>query len=83
VKQKRCAEKLMCNLLVLQLADSILRLSEAALRTIDFRRHEASHPRLGTVDHVSCHPLAPPGVVGVAALLALIVCATFLLVLCL
>lgn len=32
-------------------------LAEAALCQIDLRQHEASHPRLGVVDHVSCHPL--------------------------
>lgn len=30
----------------------------AALEQIDLRAHHASHPRLGAVDHVSCHALA-------------------------
>jgi glutamate formiminotransferase len=32
-------------------------LSRAALSCIDLREHDATHPRLGVVDHVSCHPL--------------------------
>lgn len=32
-------------------------LSRAALSCINLREHDATHPRLGVVDHVSCHPL--------------------------
>ena len=38
------------------LVESALRLAREGLRLIDFRTHAASHPRLGAVDHVSCHP---------------------------
>lgn len=34
-----------------------LDVSRRALRTIDLRMHEASHPRIGVVDHISIHPL--------------------------
>ena len=32
-------------------------LSHKALSCIDLREHDATHPRLGVVDHISCHPL--------------------------
>lgn len=32
-------------------------LSQKALSGIDLREHDATHPRLGVVDHISCHPL--------------------------
>ena len=35
----------------------VVAVSKRALELIDLRRHEATHPRLGVVDHVSCHPL--------------------------
>jgi glutamate formiminotransferase len=38
---------------------AMLRLASLALERIDLRSHEASHPRLGIVDHVSVHPLLP------------------------
>jgi glutamate formiminotransferase len=41
-----------------QLALAATLLSRAALELLDFRQHAATHPRLGTVDHMSCHPLA-------------------------
>lgn len=44
-----------------QLAAAAARLSKAALRLLDLRHHSATHPRLGVVDHISCHPLAAPG----------------------
>ena len=31
-----------------------------ALELLDLRQHSAAHPRLGTVDHISCHPLTRP-----------------------
>lgn len=34
-----------------------LAVSRLALRHIDLRTHEATHPRIGVVDHVSVHPL--------------------------
>ncbi|CAM9553029.1 unnamed protein product, partial [Sphacelaria rigidula] len=34
-----------------------LDISRRALRAIDLRMHEASHPRVGVVDHISIHPL--------------------------
>lgn len=33
-----------------------------ALSQLDLRRHEATHPRLGVVDHISVHPLPAGGV---------------------
>jgi glutamate formiminotransferase len=35
------------------------RLASLAFARIDLRSHEATHPRLGVVDHVSVHPLLP------------------------
>ncbi len=29
----------------------------AAISALDLQEHEGSHPRLGVVDHISCHPL--------------------------
>ncbi|BDA46386.1 probable formimidoyltransferase-cyclodeaminase [Coccomyxa sp. Obi] len=40
-----------------QLARTAVHLARAALAAIDLRLHSASHPRLGVVDHISCHPL--------------------------
>ena len=40
-----------------QLAGAVAALARHALAVLDFRQHTASHPRLGTVDHISCHPL--------------------------
>lgn len=34
-----------------------IEVSRRALQAIDLRLHEASHPRIGVVDHVSVHPL--------------------------
>ncbi|KAL4443039.1 hypothetical protein ABPG77_008530 [Micractinium sp. CCAP 211/92] len=39
------------------LASAAVGLARAALETVDMRSHAASHPRLGVVDHISCHPL--------------------------
>lgn len=41
--------------------DASLEVSRRALRAIDLRLHEASHPRIGVVDHVSVHPVGPQG----------------------
>jgi glutamate formiminotransferase len=40
-----------------QLAAAAVGLARAALAALDLRQHAATHPRLGTVDHISCHPL--------------------------
>ena len=40
-----------------QLAGAAVALARHVLAALDFRQHAASHPRLGSVDHVSCHPL--------------------------
>jgi glutamate formiminotransferase len=40
---------------------AVSRLCDVALSSVDLRRHEASHPRLGVVDHVSVHALAAQG----------------------
>lgn len=47
------------------LASAAVTLAHAALQAVDLRTHEASHPRLGAVDHISCHPLVP-GPAGMA-----------------
>ncbi len=44
-----------------------MRLARAALETIDLRSHAASHPRLGVVDHISCHPLGRDAALTAAA----------------
>jgi glutamate formiminotransferase len=49
------------------LAAAATALARAALAAIDLRAHEASHPRLGAVDHISCHPLMPATAEGMAA----------------
>ncbi len=36
---------------------SVLQVAEASLQQLDLRTHEATHPRVGAVDHVSCHAL--------------------------
>ena len=38
-------------------AEACIKISCRALRSIDLREHEASHPRVGVVDHISVHPL--------------------------
>lgn len=45
------------------LAAAAVEVARAALTAVDLRRHAATHPRLGAVDHISCHPLpaAPAG----------------------
>lgn len=40
------------------LAEAVVSLSRAALSEIDLQQHSATHPRLGVVDHISCHPLS-------------------------
>ena len=39
------------------LVHAAVSLSTAALEAIDLRSHSATHPRLGVVDHISCHPV--------------------------
>jgi len=34
--------------------------SRTALGMLNLRQHSATHPRLGIVDHISCHPLTQP-----------------------
>lgn len=41
------------------IAASVASLAAAAAESIDLSRHTATHPRLGVVDHISCHPLRP------------------------
>lgn len=36
---------------------AVLSVARAAMEAIDMRQHDAQHPRLGAVDHISCHPL--------------------------
>ena len=51
-----------------QLAAAAVGLARAALAALDLRQHVATHPRLGTVDHISCHPL--PLLAGESAVVA-------------
>ena len=37
--------------------EASLDVARASLREIDMRAHDATHPRVGVVDHVSCHAL--------------------------
>ena len=39
------------------LVGAAVAVSTSALDLVDLSRHSATHPRLGVVDHVSCHPL--------------------------
>lgn len=53
--------------LLVQLARTAVQLARAALAAIDLRLHSASHPRLGVVDHISCHPLGTGAALSTAA----------------
>jgi glutamate formiminotransferase len=39
------------------MADRVAAITAAAIKLIDLEQHSAQHPRLGVVDHISCHPL--------------------------
>jgi Formiminotransferase domain, N-terminal subdomain len=54
-----------------QLADAVVALSRAALRELDLRQHDATHPRLGIVDHISCQPVGPEATLSDAASVAI------------
>ncbi len=56
------AHKTLCPHEGTQLVAATLQLAHAALRAVDLCAHEASHPRLGVVDHVLCSPLGGAGV---------------------
>jgi len=43
------------------IAQGAATVSAKALELIDLRKHHATHPRLGVVDHISCHPLVQDG----------------------
>lgn len=45
-------------------------LARAALQVLDLRHHAASHPRLGSVDHISVQPAGPTATMKTAALVA-------------
>ena len=47
-----------------KMVHGVLELSKMALSLIDLRDHHATHPRLGVVDHISCHPLDDGGMGG-------------------
>lgn len=53
-----------------RLVRGAMAVSTLALDLIDLRRHEATHPRLGVVDHVSCHPLVRDDATMLAARMA-------------
>lgn len=50
-----------------QLAATVLTVAQHALAHIDLSSHQAQHPRLGVVDHVSLHPLGPDASLSLAA----------------
>lgn len=41
----------------MQFIDHVVDLANAAIGLVDMRQHVATHPRLGAVDHISCHPV--------------------------
>ncbi|KAK9843122.1 hypothetical protein WJX74_007324 [Apatococcus lobatus] len=41
-----------------QLANAAVSLAREALQLVHLGEHTASHPRVGTVDHISCHPFS-------------------------
>lgn len=45
-------------------------LAQASLLELDIRQHDAAHPRLGIVDHISCQPVGPPAAMSEAAAVA-------------
>lgn len=53
-----------------QLTAAVTAVAVQALACIDLRHHDATHPRLGAVDHISCHPLGPGASLEQAAQLA-------------
>eukprot|EP00873_Tetraselmis_striata_P009015 jgi/Tetstr1/429279/TSEL_019197.t1 len=52
------------------LAEVAARITKTALSRLDLTAHQATHPRLGSVDHISCHPLGPAASLEGAAALA-------------
>ena len=40
-----------------QLSEAAAELTFAACAKLDLATHQATHPRLGVVDHIACHPL--------------------------
>ena len=40
-----------------QLSEAAAELTFAACAKLDLAAHQATHPRLGVVDHIACHPL--------------------------
>lgn len=53
-----------------ELAASACRVACHALQHLDLQEHHASHPRLGSVDHISCHPMEQPAQLQAATSLA-------------
>lgn len=43
-----------------RVAQAAIEVSRRALKSIDLRTHDASHPRVGVVDHISIHPVGSP-----------------------
>eukprot|EP00877_Chromochloris_zofingiensis_P000750 jgi/Chrzof1/10676/Cz05g08080.t1 len=54
-----------------QLCAAAVHVAEQALPAIDLTTHAATHPRLGAVDHISCHPVGADANLEHAAQLAL------------
>ena len=43
---------------LVQLANAAVSLAREALQLVNLGEQTASHPRVGTVDHISCHPFS-------------------------
>ena len=53
-----------------QLTEAVSDVAVQALAAIDLSTHLATHPRLGSVDHISCHPIGQDATIQEAAALA-------------
>jgi glutamate formiminotransferase len=42
-----------------QFASHVVRLATVAASLVNLQRQSAFHPRLGAIDHISCHALVP------------------------
>eukprot|EP00820_Chromera_velia_P023524 Cvel_8758.t1-p1 / transcript=Cvel_8758.t1 / gene=Cvel_8758 / organism=Chromera_velia_CCMP2878 / gene_product=hypothetical protein / transcript_product=hypothetical protein / location=Cvel_scaffold490:79-731(-) / protein_length=124 / sequence_SO=supercontig / SO=protein_coding / is_pseudo=false len=49
------------------LSSAVFDVVSHALQHLDLSRHEASHPRIGVVDHISVHPLGDASLVEAMA----------------
>jgi glutamate formiminotransferase len=66
----KLAELTTSSLFSWQLREAACAVAVQALAAIDLSSHQATHPRLGSVDHISCHPIGPDASLHEAAALA-------------